>query len=335
MAEQHYHEYEAYLVKMAEGNITDGVIYEPRAYSDMLPLLPLPQESFGHQEVFRNGEDFPVVITHMTASTTLFEQDGETEQDERFIQQIGLYMKFHGQYYMNPPQSFELNFGGVISNLQVAAPLPAWVNKNVATSEAISRGTTTWRFPRPFILSVRDSLRVEVMTPYTPDGTRFVTVSFTGIGAISRQVYQFNGTALLIDNSSVIIDAEQYINDGAEPVLITDMIVVTQPESGQVNTVGDARAVFIAVRQIGNGTGASWFNGPLNFTVPGTGVVLPDNQLGGINAGPTTGRAVVHEFPRALIWEPGEGIDVIASSLSANTTDSTLQIALLGYIAVQ
>ena len=121
MAEQ-YAEYEAYLQKLAESNITDGVLYEPRAYFDMLPLTTAPQDVFSNQEVFRNGEDFPVVITHLTACMSQFQQDGTTAQDERLIQQVGGYLKFHGQDYMNPPQTFNLNIAGVNTPIQIAAP---------------------------------------------------------------------------------------------------------------------------------------------------------------------------------------------------------------------
>jgi hypothetical protein len=335
---EHYAEYDAYLAKLAESNITDGVLYEPRAYFDMLPLAADQREVFSNQEVFRNGEDFPVVITHMTASLSQFEQDGSTAQDERLIQQVGAYLKFHDQYYMNPPQAVDIVIGGVTTSILQSAPLPAWVNKNVATSDMISRGCSSWRFPRPFILSTRDSLRVEVMTPYPIVSGRRVTVSFTGIGTLSRQPYQINGTATLLGNNTVAIDTEQYLNDGAEPILMTDMSVVAQPDTGDVNNVSDTRGIFLRVRQIGNGTGADWFQGPLNVQVPGTGVQLPSSSLGAINAGVTSGRAIVHEFPRALVWEPGEGIEVAAQSISSgqvSTENSVVQISMSGYIAVQ
>lgn len=336
MAEQHYQEYEAYLQKLADGNVTNGVLYEPRAYFDMIPLGASPEQFFGHPEVFRNGEEFPVIITHMTATLSLLDQDAASVNDERLVQAVGMYMKFHEQYYMNPPQTFEVVIGGAFTGVQLSAPLPTWINTQVATSDVTNRGATSWRLPRPNILSVRDTLRVEVMTPYPVNGTRYVTVGFMGIGILSRQPYFLSGTAEIEGAGTTLqIDTEQFVNDGVEPILLTDMTCNVQPESGDPNAIPDARSIFLRVRQIGNGTGADWFQSPLNFIVPGTGVTLPTSMCGVSNLATKNGRAVVHEFPKAVIWEPGAGLDIAVQSLDARPEAMSVQVALLGYIAVQ
>ena len=208
----------------------------------------------------------------------------------------------------------------------------------MATSDVTNRGATAWRFPRPFILSTRDTLRVEVMTPYALGGTRYFSVSFTGIGIISRQPYFLNGHGELTTNNTVQIDTEAFLNDGAEPILITDMAINMQPSSQNPNGIPDSRALFLRVRQVGNGTGADWFQSPLNFTVPGTGVALPAGVCCMSNLATKNGRAVVHEFPKPIIWEPGEGIDVAAQSIDIDNgfaDNMSVQLSLLGYIAVQ
>jgi len=328
MGDQFDSDYNAYLQKLAEGNITDGVLYEPRAFFDYIrltePFIPVK----GHPEVFKNGEEFPIVLTHMTASmAAVGEDDGQIElQDERYIQRVGMYMNFHDQYYMSPPQSFSLNFGGAQTSVQYAAPLPTWVNTNVATSGVNNQNTVSWTFPKPFILSTRDSMRVEFFTPYDIGG-RVCTVAFSGVGAISRQPYNISGSALLDDNATSTVPTNELQNDGVEPIVVKSMSASLSPDPGNVNGGADTRFVFMRVKQIGNGTNGDWFQGPLGVSLQGTsGAELPGSMIGVSNLGVTTGRSVVHTFPKPVIL-----------SLDAGPTplNSGVQVALSGYIAVQ
>ena len=329
MAEQHYHEYEAYLQKLSEGNVTKGIAYQPRAFWDVIQLDGLvPQQ--GHPEVFRNGEAFPIVLTHMTAAVTFLKQDGTTPEDERTIQRIGAYLNFHDQYYMNPPQ--QLGGGTTIT----ATPLPCWSNNVVAAGDSVSQGTSSWRFKQPFILSVRDTLKISVGLYSTPASAVPVSVAFTGVGVISRQPYFLSGTVNLDSASLTDISTEQYMNDGAEPIMITDMVCQVQAPIAANDPTGDARRAFVRVKQVGNNSSSAWFQGPLNFQLPGTTVTLPGDVACMANLGPYSGRALVHEFPRPLIWEPGEGILVTAQGLTAAVGDaSSVMIAMTGYIAIQ
>lgn len=331
MAEQHYKEYEAYLQKLSEGNITSGVLYEPRGFFDYIELDGV-NEVKGHPEVFRNGEGFPIIITHMTAAISYLAQDYTTVADERNVQRVGAYLNFHDQFYMSPPQ--QLGGGVTISS----APLPTWINTVVAAGDSVSRGNTCWQFTQPFILSVRDTMEVDVALYSLPIESIPVTVSFTGVGILSRQPYFLSGTVVLTRLSIQTIDPEQFLNDGAEPILITDMTVQVQADTSTdvLDPSGDSRRAFVRIKQRGNGTGKSWFQGPLNTQLSGGTQQVPTSSCCAANLGPSMGRGVVHAFPRPLIWEPGEGILLTAQGLTAAVGNAnSVSVALLGYVAVQ
>lgn len=335
MAEQFVNnEYQAYLQLLAESNVVDGVIYEPRGFFDLIPLDGT-REVAGHPEVFRNGEAFPITITHMTASVAYLDKAGESVVDERLLQRIGLYLNFHDQAYMNPPQQLGGNGAGSILR---AAPLPTWSNVITSAADALTRGTSSWRFPKPFILAARDTLNVRTRFYDAPDEPVPVSVSFTGIGMISRQPYFFSAVGQWADAAWHQLDPTgiAYANDGAEPVMIVDMVVNVQADITQADPTGDSRRVYVDVRQIGNGTQAKWFSGPIDVPTPGSAPqFVPDNAMPGILLGVRTGRALVHQFPVELVWQPGEGISVIAQALTETVGNNvSLNLALTGYITV-
>lgn len=315
-------EYEQYLVKLANDNLCRGIIEEPRMYWDsiLVPdagLIDLPgPTAYSSADVFKNGERFPVRITHVTMQAGYVgDRDGPVVADASEIQRVGVQMRFHDQWYMNP------NF--------CAAPL--WATQPCAAAYEIAKATASWKFERPFILGARDTMQVSVKSVVDPSGATPVTVTFTGIGIKSKRPYFFSGVQTLFDQSTQMIPSDNFRNDGAEPVLMTDMIVNCANALGSTDPVGDVRTIQIQVKCVGNGTNANWFVTP---TVP---VPIPNANAG--NLGAYSGRAVVHRFPGdGLIWEPGEGIDIAIQRISApqtNTTTIYFQIGLLGYIAVQ
>ena len=325
-------EYSAYMLQLSAGSLTNGVLYEPRGFFDLITLNGT-NEVNGHPEVFRNGEDFPIIITHMTAATTYLEQNGATVTPERLIQRVGAYLNFHDQFYMNAPM--QLGGGSILR----ASPLPTWSNVPVGGPECLTRGTSSWRFPRPCILSVRDTLRVSVRL-YSPanvdvEGGVPITVSFTGFGLISKQPYFLENTQIITDTGFTQLSVEAFSNDGAEPIALTDMCVQAQAGVLSADPTGDSRRVFVQVRHTGNGSDADWFYGPIEARIPGLGnLEIPTNAIAGINLGTLMGRAVVHEFPRPLVWEPGEGISTTLQAFASGDLLS-VNIAMLGYIAIQ
>lgn len=332
MADQFTNDYSAYMQLLAKTNPTSGVLFEPRAYFNFFQMDGT-QEVHGAPEVFRNGEDFPVIITHLTASLSYRNQANNAVLDERLLQRIGAYLNFHDQYYMNAPQQL----GGAGSNSIIqAAPIPTWSNVPSGGPEVLTRGTSSWRFDKGCILSARDTLAVRVRLYSVPSAAVPVSVSFTGMGLISRQPYFFTGTVQPAGIAWVDFDRTNFANDGSEPVLLTDMVVQVQASIDSVDPTGDSRRAYVSVRQIGNGTGADWFRGPVNITTPGVGDLVPNDAMPAVLLGQKSGRALVHQFPQPLIWEPGDGINAVTQAFDATTGDTcNVNLGLLGFIAVQ
>lgn len=302
----------AALVKLATGHLEAGVLHEPRGYFDVIDLNNDGNIVQGHPEVFRNGEQFPVRLTHMVAAMTRLDAaEPPQAQDERLVQRVGLRMEFHNQYYMNPE----------------FLPIALWGNTVVAASQAITPATSSWMFPTPFVLSARDTLDVQVQLDAAPASPQRITVAFSGVGFLSGRPYFLSGDRLVTDGASTQLTTTAFRNDGSEPIIVTDgTVVVTAPEDS-VDATGDIRAASLQVRQAGNGTNAQWFRGPTNPAIER----MPAQLWGA-----WSGRAVVHTFPGdGLIWEPGEGIDLQVQGLTTTPPpDARVAIALLGYITV-
>ena len=69
--------------------------------------------------------------------------------------------------------------------------------------------------------------------------------------------------------------------------------------------------------------------------VDSTKVIIDNLTTAVLLLGQRSGRAVVHQFPEPLVWEPGEGIStqVIGSNFGDDVTPF-LHLALLGFITV-
>lgn len=314
-------EYRAFLVKLAADNLCRGIIEEPRAYYDRLTFDPTISNAptFGASNTFLNGERHPVRLTHMTAAVAYVDEAGNTAQDERLIQRMRLRMRHHDYFYMR----------------NQFVPLPLWNNTHTAAADVVSFGTSAWFFERPLVLSARDALEVSVQLEDNPpdeDGNVPVSVSFTGVGLYSRRPYFLFGDVTIADDTIVNIAMDNYRNDGAEPILITDMTTNVGNQLGLDDPTGDIRRARVRVWQNGNGTNADWFQGP-------TGTALPIEMIPASLLGVRSGRAVTHRFPGdGLIWEPGEGIQIAVNHSGITQgvfPDVQLDIALLGYIAVQ
>ncbi len=310
-------QYADYVIQLAKGGlIHDGVINEPRVFWDEIEQDGTDTIKFGNPGIFQNGEQFPIRLTRMIATTRFFDEAG-TEDSEINVQRIGLRMKFHDQFYMNP----------------LFVPIPAWGNTVTATPPTYNQSAAMWDFVangQPFILSARDTLRVEVQLENAPAQGESVPVDVTatGIGVLSKRPYMFNGQVDLADTNPVTLSTVDFRNDGSEPIAITDMSVHCGPESGAADPQGNLRRLRLNIRQVGNGTNADWFEGP---QVP-VAIPLMPAPLFGVSAG----RAVVHQFPGdGVIWQPGEGISIETRGvLQGQIFDSWLVVALAGYIMV-
>jgi hypothetical protein len=341
------------LVERVRGRLDSGVIYEPRGYFDMLEMPQILGGSEGGMsvnsanaistlvesapEVFRNGENYPVTLTHAAFAVDYLDNaDQQAVDDERDIQRIGVRMRYHDEYYMN----------------RRAFPAPMWANKPAGLADTCSFGTSIWHFADgkhvaqngggSFVLSARDTLRVDVELLVTSAYDITITVSFTGIGLLSERPYFLSSSTTRTAAGTTTLIPNDFRNDGAEPILITDMNVNITGEGATeaLSNEGDIRRTRINVRQVGNGTSGYWLHGP---RTPDTSVDRCPATLLGI----TGGRAVIHEFPEPLVWEPGDGITLEANGLigsggqynpnTSNTAlpDSTLTVGLFGYIVVR
>jgi hypothetical protein len=313
-------EYTNYLVKYAHENLLKGIIEEPRVFFDEIAIGNYPIQNFSGSDIFKNGERFPIRLTHLTLGPVFSLDEGADPPapfPEQVIQRMGVQFRFHDQWYMNP------NF--------VAAP--NWSNIPTATPPGVNETTASWRFIRPVILGTRDTMEIQVglLIPPPPQTAVPVSVTFVGLGIESKRPYFFNGQIGLFDTALRSIPTANFRNDGAEPVMLTDLVVNTGGATGADVAVGigNIRNVRIQIKQVGNGTNARWMIGPVT---PGPQAVCASNL------GILTGRCIVHEFPGdGLLWEPGEGIDIAVQALdqAEGLATSKLSIALAGYISIQ
>ncbi len=310
-----------YVITMgAENRIRDGIVNEPRIYFAEIPVPAVTNLLVqGAPEVFYNGEQFPVRITHMLACTRYLNDATPQAPDNPLnIQRIACKLRFNDQFYMNAS----------------VLPLPIWGNKVVAAPEAFSASNAHWDLVQtamPFVLAVRDSLLIEVQLQDLAEPTTPVPVTFAfhGVGALSHRPYILTGSALLDSITPTSISSVDFRNDGSEPIVITDITATVGAETGDNSPLGDINRVRFKIRQSGAGTGSDWIVGPNGG---GGGPVTPmiQNTLLGL----TSGRAVVHQFPgEGLIWQPGMGITADVAAL-VDDMDSVLVLAFAGYIMV-
>lgn len=308
------HRYIDYLVELAAKNPCEGKIEEPRAYFDILPALPASQRPiFNNAAPFQNGEDWPVMITHMTAALyPAFGASPETGFNEEDIQRVAMRMQWDDTYY----QSTEF------------IALPNWANRVSASSASVDRASSSYTFDRPLILGARDSLEVDVQLATPPSGTRLVNVCFHGVGLLSGRPYILSGESDIGNAITTRLDPEQFINGGEEPIALTDCTMMVSAESTDLSGRGDIRYAALGVRVIGNGTQAQFFQGPDNVAIAR---LLPGSLLG-----VTTGRAIVHEFPgNGMRMEPGNSFRVEAIALDTTAVGLRMGIAFHGYLAVR
>lgn len=306
-----------YVRKLAARNLKEGDarLFEPRLFADTFAFTGTQQRIFADPDVFRNGEKFPMRITHLIMAAQWAAADGQSPVggDERIIQRYGLRIRAHDTYYMNA----------------LSVPMPLWANKPVATSDVITRAQACWQLDKPVILGNRDTFEILVALLVAPaTGTERVACALDGVGFYSRQPKRLTG---FVDIGNTVvptaIDSDDFRNDGTEPIEIHTITLHHTPSTSQSNPVGNIRNVRARMRINGNGTNQWW-----NWTRPAPAVA---NQLIPANLfGVQTGRAVVHRLPMGgWLWYPNEGVTPEVESLVTTRTD-TILLAMAGYIMV-
>lgn len=311
-------DYTDYVIRTAKtALLRGGVINEPRMLFDEVHLPTLTtQIGPGSPGVFVNGEPWPLRITHVMAAVRYLAQDGSTLSSELLASQIGMRLIFHDQFFQS----------------RQFVAVSSWGNKATATPNPVDEGTAHWDFVQngqPFTLSARDTLIVRVQLQVAPQTAIPVTVTFLGIGSISRRPYLLQGQRDLTDLTPIDLSTVDFRNDGLEPIIITDMQVQVAGETAAAPQ-GVLANLRINVKQVGNGTNSWWFAGP---TAP-VNQQLAQASLCGVS----TGRAVACQLPGdGFIWEPGEGMTFEVQprvDFSQLTSPPVLCVGLNGYIMV-
>lgn len=313
---------------LAARNVCDGILYEPRIYAQMFDfsVANTVSPAYSDPDIFRNGEQYPVRITHILAII----RDGGGQGgsvDERLLQAYGLRLRFLDTYYMNGLE-----------------PVVTPVFHNVVTAsanDAVSKSTSTWRFAHPYYMGLRDTMQVEVELDYPLSGggveeSLKVWVQFHAFGALSRRPKELAGFVTFTPTSPQVltIPAGFFENDGTEPLEVHSVDVFVAPPTGSAGAlaIGNIRRPRISVRQVGNGTNQRWTNSDsANVDTVPAGLF-----------GLTTGRAMTHVLPvqstqrgRGWLWEPNQGVTIEVSGPSAAPDLSQLYVALAGEIIVK
>jgi hypothetical protein len=330
-----------WIVKTSKNVLIDGVLYEPRVYTDTFTLTSANQNIVaGTPNIFVNGEQFPVILKWLTAypilgtcesGPRLQEPAPKAPQapgctclpDPRLIQRVGMRVKYHDQYYMS----------------RTFAPVPLWHNTQTATPAYEAPSTSAWDFDMPVVLSSRDSLAVTVaslVAGETCTPVVRVEVGFHGLGLLSQRPYFLQGTIDLSSTVQTTLSTTFFRNDGSEPIVLMGAVIAQTLASGDVGTTLPLSTLNVQIRQVGNGTNANWVQAP----------VTQNGRVPAVLLGQKAGFSVVHELPgEGWNWRPGEGVEIDMQNLGIPPLTPaqeqpqeqiiTVGVAIVGYIAVQ
>jgi hypothetical protein len=140
-----------------EPRLSEGVIYEPRGYFDVMTIPGGDASTIitGDGASFYNGEAYPIRLTHLAFAVQTL------SADSRLIQRMQIRLRYHDAYYMS----------------RFPALIPLWANVITATPDIVAPGVSTWKFPFPLTLGQRDTIQVRVQDvedTFTPNVTREV-----------------------------------------------------------------------------------------------------------------------------------------------------------------
>lgn len=306
---------EEYIHRLASRELVDEEPrhVEPRLYFDPFVFDGSTQSVVAHPDIFRNGEEYPLRITHLIMAVH-YEVDAElpTKGDARMVQRYGLRIRAHGTYYQNH---------------QFTA-LPHYANVPVGTFDVTSQAQSSWKFERPFVLGNRDAFLVEAgLTVEPSSGSERVTVTFWGVGKKSRMPKILTTYKEISDTDKVAMSVDDLRNDGTEPLEVQGMTIHHAPDIETADPTGNIRNVRVRVKVAGNGTNQWWSVGPIG--VAGWNSLVPA-QLYGI----TSGSAIVHRVPgKGWLWYPNEGFTPEMEAFVTTRSDTVL-LGIAGYIIV-
>lgn len=292
----------------------DAKHFEPRVLYDVFSFDGATETVFANPDIFRNGERYPIRITHITAQVLHVADDEQLPLggDERMVQRYGLRIRGHGTYYQNA----------------VHAPLPLWHNVPNAASDVATLGQSTWVLDKSFIMGNRDTFQVQVRLAVAAAVSERVSVAFHGRGLYSKEPKTLVGTLVItaaMGTTVQTITAESYRNDGSEPLEVTQVVFHHAPNVNTANPTGNARNFRVRIKCNGNGTNAWWIAGSPTLNND----LVPVPLLG-----TCTGRSIVHRLPGGgWLWYPNEGVRPEMLSYTSTRTESVV-LAFIGYVMV-
>jgi len=306
-----------WLVKTSKDLLPDGVLYEPRVYSNVFRMESdnpfLAVQGF-LRDAFVNGEQFPVTIKYLTASVVPAEDQALNNYLPTRIQSVAMRIRYHDQWYM----------------AQEPASLPVWSNQPVALPDLVGASVSNWKFDMPVVLSARDSLQIRVSKQYPSTPSQFtVAVSAHGVGFLSGRPYFFYDDISLDNLQPQNLITAAFANYSSEPIVLEGLVFQARPDPNTPNAIADIANLCVEIKQIGNGTNADWLRGPPSYAGGRVSAVLLGTQAG---------RAIVHRLPgNGWLWRPGEGIEVECRHLVPEVPQVVYEVAIaaIGYIAVQ
>lgn len=303
-----------------------GRRFEPRVYFQEYVFADDQRMAFPDPVAWRNGEQFPVVITHITAamrgSRIVGDEQNPREGSPVLINNYGLRINSHDTFYQSPQM----------------IQLPAWHNVRNASSDVVTPGTTTWVFDKPFLLGNRASFKVQVKLERAPvdaqqaPSQRLVGVVFDCLGKITGRPYRLADTRDVDDTSIATFSSSRLQNQVAEPLEVLSVTFTCGSE--QPGYAGDITQMRVRISCDGTGSNQSWSHG-------GGVTPFPHEFVPATLLGVTSGICVTHRIPGAgWLFDPGQGVDPAVEFLyldladRVRTTEEAVMIGMLGYTVI-
>lgn len=306
---------------VAKSHIVDvsGRRYEPRAYFQEYVFATDQELSYPDTSVWRNGEQFPVVITHITAAM----RGNRTRTDDQYPQQgspalisdYSMRIVSHDTSYMSSEY----------------LPIPAWHNRRNAASDVFGASTTSWIFDHPTILGNRSSFKVQVRLERPPIDTeggassRICSVKFDCLGVNTRRPYNLGARLTLANDGLGTFDASKLSNTVGEPLQVIGVTFTLGSEAP--GFMADITQLRARIMVDGTGTSQSWSYGGGVSPMPHE--FVPVSLLG-----ITSGLCVCHKLPgKGWLWDPGQGVDpTLKYDQLATRPRDTEEAVMLGFI---
>lgn len=312
--------------KVSKSHIVDatGRKYEPRCYFQEYVFATDQELSFPDTTAWRNGEQFPVVITHITAAM----RGNRNRSDEQYPQQ--------GSPWLINDYSMRIESHDTAYMSSSYLPLPTWHNVRNAASDVFGASTSSWIFDKPMILGNRSSFKVQVRLERPPidfEGgatSRSCSVKFDAIGVNTGRPYTL-GDALTLDSDSTgTFKSSRLQNVVGEPLRVIGCAFSLGSEAP--GFMADITQLRCRISVDGTGTSQSW-------TYGGGQPPFPHEYVPVSLLGITSGICVCHRVPgNGWIWEPGQGVDPTVKydqlATRPRETEEAVMIGFIGYTVI-